>query len=1196
MITPEYIDKLINFYPGAVSSQWKYDINATDMRNLQIKGAARIYNLLEKQKLALLADEVGMGKTIQSLAVISALLHKKPDAKILILAPRDEVARNWLSEYQNFISYHYRHNDDVVKCAIGNEPVRKMIYCTNLFELAHEIKQGWGQIFVGKISSFSSLLSKKEIIHRLEEIGIRSLAKLISIPESQKENRNNEIARLIRNEVMKYAEPENPFFDLVIIDEAHYFRNKDGGSLRVNSAEVFFGKPGSIFKPITQKVLLLTATPNHSSSNDIGSIVSYFTDKFEGNDYKKILDTICIRRLRRLGKNSYNKYNYRNEIASQSNFKDNPLSEMFFGLYHHELARTIHQARAKGMSVKGVTRIMKYLEGVEFISPPNSVQDTANLKDKSVKSDTDFMLGEDARILSELSEKYNAIFHSNPKHPKYDKLVDDLTIKNNGEKAVVFVRRINSVKEITKRVLEFYDQKFWNELRPKMQINLPFKSLNRKSFKRAISSNDQEEVLDNDDLIKSEVKESDIPNSVVLNLFKVIKNDAVVRTDASNFRMKFNHSKPSVFSLFFSPGSDHFGKPYIDFVSYRYEVGDEELENFFNSALICRTENIENKAIGKDIRSELSKNSIKDSGEIKADKIDTLMTVFWEILVNDSDLSEEYKASLIKTYNEFNYYEKESFSNFLEKGTLLASESVIWLYTIFIDARMKHDDKPLLQYQYMIEKVKTSLKNQRLFIQIQESILHFKTIYSKVFSIKSNKDLLRWEWDNFNNALPVYPYNADNKNKNMRDSFNTPFYPDFLVSTSVLQEGVNLQYFCKTIYHYGMAWTPGDNEQRIGRVDRLFGKIERDLNANDDSMLPIYYPYLKDTVDEQHLARFAKRKYKEEMLIDLGMAFPENSNFMFEENDNDNWRDFLRTPTFDPIEDPYQAKIKDFEGLKTPQLKINTVSFIEYLNSIKNAIQELNQYAPESYFVDNSNNLKLIIDPNLDKTRKQPVVVEIIFDPIGTGYFGRPVYCVKMKTPLAATSKFKNFKDVFYSKKIIQENYRPGLKLCLDISQTSGSLWGIYMSYELPLFITEIFENPLSAEEIQESFKSLIYCADLTEKIIFEQQDINLDALNMDVSRPSVSNKITFRRASKQNVNSNWRLNNNFYILEKECFLGTSDVVRQSLIENHNNLYIKAVLKNTKWVYQAAYHALDACKEELDVIEKHLNVVCNKIR
>ena len=67
-VTPEYIASLIN-YQSNNDKDWNYDPKGKDMRNLQVKGSARVFNLLEEHKLALLDDEVGMGKTIQSLSV-----------------------------------------------------------------------------------------------------------------------------------------------------------------------------------------------------------------------------------------------------------------------------------------------------------------------------------------------------------------------------------------------------------------------------------------------------------------------------------------------------------------------------------------------------------------------------------------------------------------------------------------------------------------------------------------------------------------------------------------------------------------------------------------------------------------------------------------------------------------------------------------------------------------------------------------------------------------------------------------------------------------------------------------------------------------------------------------------------------------------------------------------------------------------
>jgi hypothetical protein len=73
LITPEYIASLVNFYSNTGKPDWKFDPSGRDMRNLQVLGAAKVYNLLQQQRIALLADEVGMGKTIQALTVCTAL-------------------------------------------------------------------------------------------------------------------------------------------------------------------------------------------------------------------------------------------------------------------------------------------------------------------------------------------------------------------------------------------------------------------------------------------------------------------------------------------------------------------------------------------------------------------------------------------------------------------------------------------------------------------------------------------------------------------------------------------------------------------------------------------------------------------------------------------------------------------------------------------------------------------------------------------------------------------------------------------------------------------------------------------------------------------------------------------------------------------------------------------------------------------
>ncbi|MFM9056626.1 MAG: DEAD/DEAH box helicase family protein, partial [Bacteroidota bacterium] len=304
MITPAYINELIDFYPYPPAEGWTFDPQGHDMRSQQVKGSAHLYNVLQREKIALLADEVGMGKTIQALSVMAALWRKKPEARVLIFAPRDEIARNWQREYENFIRLHYRHHDNIVKTVIGSEAVNPMVYCYNLYDLVDHVKQGWAKCYIGKISSFSNLQSRQNVKAILQDLGIRENSKLRAA-EHHKERYTREIAGLLRDEINAQSNRRKPFFDLLIIDEAHYFRHKQGNSLRVNTANAFFGDPAGKDIPLAESVLLLTATPNHTSSDDIRNIVSYFSTRHASNSHEQILDELCVRRLRRLSSHAY---------------------------------------------------------------------------------------------------------------------------------------------------------------------------------------------------------------------------------------------------------------------------------------------------------------------------------------------------------------------------------------------------------------------------------------------------------------------------------------------------------------------------------------------------------------------------------------------------------------------------------------------------------------------------------------------------------------------------------------------------------------------------------------------------------------------------------------------------------------------------------------------------------------------------
>lgn len=75
----------------------------------------------------------------------------------------------------------------------------------------------------------------------------------------------------------------------------------------------------------------------------------------------------------------------------------------------------------------------------------------------------------------------------------------------------------------------------------------------------------------------------------------------------------------------------------------------------------------------------------------------------------------------------------------------------------------------------------------------------------------------------------------------IRQSFNSPFWPHVLATTSVGQEGLDFHTWCARVLHWDLPSNPLDMEQREGRIQRYAGlSIRRQLGAvlGDDVLAP----------------------------------------------------------------------------------------------------------------------------------------------------------------------------------------------------------------------------------------------------------------------------------------------------------------------------------------------------------------------
>jgi superfamily II DNA or RNA helicase len=77
-------------------------------------------------------------------------------------------------------------------------------------------------------------------------------------------------------------------------------------------------------------------------------------------------------------------------------------------------------------------------------------------------------------------------------------------------------------------------------------------------------------------------------------------------------------------------------------------------------------------------------------------------------------------------------------------------------------------------------------------------------------------------------------------------AFNSPLFPEILVSSAVLGEGVDLHRFCRYLIHHDLCWNPSTLEQKTGRLDRIRCKAEIICRP-----IVIYEPFIAGSADEK---------------------------------------------------------------------------------------------------------------------------------------------------------------------------------------------------------------------------------------------------------------------------------------------------------------------------------------------------------
>lgn len=190
----------------------------------------------------LIADEVGLGKTIESMYIWKEIQAREDARRLLIVCP-SMLRDKWVNDLKN------------------------------QFNIYAEVLKG-KELF-NKLDSFSKTGKPNSFVYVASLEGIRPPK---NWDDQEVKGARANLARLFD----QYQNQESKLFDLVIFDEAHYLRNPETGNNQL----------GRILRDATEHLVLLTATPIQIRSNNLYQLLRLISpeDFYDPSIFEQMLD------------------------------------------------------------------------------------------------------------------------------------------------------------------------------------------------------------------------------------------------------------------------------------------------------------------------------------------------------------------------------------------------------------------------------------------------------------------------------------------------------------------------------------------------------------------------------------------------------------------------------------------------------------------------------------------------------------------------------------------------------------------------------------------------------------------------------------------------------------------------------------------------------------------------------------------
>lgn len=916
-IRPEDVDDLIDLrVPDKPDTE--------SMAHMQRDGIAALYNILCEVPVAYLADEVGMGKTYQALGLAALVWYEKPDARILFISPRQNLQEKWVDDYERFFASNYRRSqkvgDDRVTSALFREPIHRAELFPNLRSWALTIGTP-GRIapflrhtsFMRPVFITSQSLEDmdalwQDVAIRTKSWGLFDLKRPRNLsPGTASWDLNMAFAGALNARLASEARGGQPYFDLVVIDEAQCLRNRGN---QTNSV-LYAGLEGQV-----AKWLFISATPAHGGAADIPRTLNHYPGQgviLSANlvndlpSMQKKLQKLMVRRSRRYltpKRQEVGKEEYRQHDKERWAVKDADM--------------TVLSTLAMGLVQKGLVDVLQGRNNryrIGFLSSFESLQTSIRREASKLAESDGTTAGDwhrdqsdgqtdddapDANFIQRLSSDFERQFDMPLPHAKVDSVVEGIAKlafgsddEVGGGKFLIFTRRVSTVDALRERLAIQHRQAVEARLRRCWNISGLDWERGPSDFEETGAADDgsdpeTSEAETDKDLFRlatakggwlhryRQTFRASGRNALFFEdgwLERLCRAGGVDPMDAAKqmcddlWKESWTHASKA------SGGTSQYRANRLRYLAVHAIrrnpkifgfLSEEQAKPWRDAYEICLRDHLERAAPADDphYAHELfgwptlwtcwddafaGTSLALPAGCPQAVGNDTGVADLCRRQIARTILSQIFR--LTDTLLDLYFADKENG----RVSENLAGRALQWLNSRDPGAKQ------------VLSDAKKWLDHLRLIVD--SCLGGAGRPWDKL--ARETKET----WKQLFDLLPVVGVTGGSGgHRRVTRQFRTPSAPRVVVCTDTLKEGVDLHLFCDHVLHYGVAWTSGDMEQRVGRVDRYFSQIERRLSREGpppEVQLHVGYPHIVASLERGQVERVVERQREAERLMDF---------------------------------------------------------------------------------------------------------------------------------------------------------------------------------------------------------------------------------------------------------------------------------------------------------------------------------------